>query len=338
VGQLTPWQPRALWAGHLLLHRVEALVALTRPCRVDEFIHLVLQALTHGDTLAALEERLHLEGPLLRQVLRQLEAEGLAHPEPGPRWVPTALARQALDQGSYLQVRSERRVFYFVEGDPPAPPPHFLHLDNPNCDPWPAAEDWGFDARLLEACVRRPPEWKHRHSFPADVQGVLGLEAASRPESWERVILDRPERLAAALVVTSVKEGSDRLLGFAVRQEGWVLQAEEPVFVLDAGWQEVFPNLAGEPPPDVWRQAWRAWCQPRNLPAAEVEACTLQRQEHRLRVAAPPRFFERLRATRSDALKGEAWLLADTGRLRSAALVEVVEVGSRPSAVGPRPP
>jgi hypothetical protein len=35
---------------------------------------------------------------------------------------------------------------------------------------------------------------------------------------------------------------------------------------------------------------------------------------------------ERLRAARSDAVKGEAWLLAGTGSVRTAALVELHEM------------
>ena len=75
-------------------------------------------------------------------------------------------------------------------------------------------------------------------------------------------------------------------------------------------------------------QAWRAWCQPRNLPQAECDACRLERQDYRLRVEAGKPLIERLRAARSDALKGEAWLLAGESRLRAAALVDIVEAGT----------
>src|SRR5205823_2754975 len=105
------------------------------------------------------------------------------------------------------------------------------------------------------------------------------------------------------------------------------LNDAEPAFVLGEGWQETFPDLAAAPARDVWRQAWRAWCQPRGLPAGEVEACVLERQDHRLRVVPTPRLLERLRADRSEALRGEAWLLAGSGVLRSAAQIEIA--GSR---------
>jgi hypothetical protein len=139
------------------------------------------------------------------------------------------------------------------------------------------------------------------------------------------VILDRPEHLFAFLTLTGEEGGAERLLGFAVRQDGWVLQAAPPAFALGPDWRDQFPQLGDEVPLDAWRQAWRVWCQPRGLPPAEVEACPLEPQDHRLRVLAPRRLVERLRAARSDALKGEAWLLAGTGNLRRLALLDLVE-------------
>ena len=46
---------------------------------------------------------------------------------------------------------------------------------------------------------------------------------------------------------------------------------------------------------------------------------------HQLRVFAPDRFIHRLQQARSDALKGDAWLLAGEGRIRAAAQLEIVE-------------
>src|SRR5262249_58781687 len=90
-------------------------------------------------------------------------------------------------------------------------------------------------------------------------------------------------------------------------------------------WQEIFRDLASEPPLEVWQQAWRTWCQPRGVPPAEISACVLERRDYRLRVQVPKRLLDRLRATRSDALKGEAWLLPETGDIRPAALIEIHE-------------
>lgn len=328
--QLASWQPRAIWVGHLLLHQVEALVGLTRSCRPDPFTLLTLKALASGPTLAALEKRLHLERALVRQLLRQLEADRLAEAVPSDQWTLTPLGRQALDEGSYLGIGYQRRVFYFVESEESGQAPSYLHLAQPLCDPWPAAANWGFDVGLLEASIHRSTEWKQAHGFPQEVHSVLGIEATSpggpaQAESWQRVILDRPERLATALALTGRPGEGERLVGFAVQPGSWTLQTAEPAFVLGAAWPEVFPDLAQEVSVDLWRQAWRTWCQPRNLPAPDVEACALQQRDYHLSVLVPHRLLDRLRSARSDALKGEAWLLAGTGRLRAAALLDVVE-------------
>ncbi|HEV3444311.1 MAG TPA: hypothetical protein VG099_06685, partial [Gemmataceae bacterium] len=42
--QLAPFRPSALWVGHLLLHRVEALVSAQRPCPIDPIALFVLRA------------------------------------------------------------------------------------------------------------------------------------------------------------------------------------------------------------------------------------------------------------------------------------------------------
>ena len=78
-----------------------------------------------------------------------------------------------------------------------------------------------------------------------------------------------------------------------------------------------------EPPLAAWHAAWSGWCQRRSLPTVEVEACILDHQANLVRVRAPARLLDRLRAARSDALKGEAWLLAGTGRARMAARIEL---------------
>src|SRR5262249_604301 len=144
----------------------------------------------------------------------------------------------------------------------------FLPLNPRLAAPWVAAEGWQFDPAALEACLRRPPEWKRRYGFPEEVSRVLGVGGA-RPAAdgepaldWRQVMLDRREHLLAVFVLVSAEQGQaggERLLGFPVRQEGWVLQLAEPALRLDAGWGEVFPEVAAEPPAEECRQAWRTW-------------------------------------------------------------------------------
>src|SRR5262249_8253388 len=149
--------------------------------------------------------------------------------------------------------------------------------------PWPAGEGWWFDPDILRACLRQPPEWKQRFGFPAEVEQVLDLEVAPpsptnhQPPAWQRVILDPPERLLAAVLVTAGEGGRPGPVGFAARQEGWALQGAEPAFTVREGWEPLFPELAEEPAPELWRQAWWGWCQPRGFSQDDANACTLER-------------------------------------------------------------
>ena len=343
--QLSFVSPRALWVGHLLLHRVEALAALQLVFRLDPILLFVLKALAlvRRRTLQELDGQLHLGVPLVRQLLRHLEVEQLVLAEEDGTWSLTQLGSQAFIQGSYTRAGCQRRTFYFVENERSSQPPHFLNFRyQPAALAWPAVDGCRFEPAHLQACVHKPAEWKRGHGFPLEVQHILDNSSAQGSSTWpapawQRVILDHPERLLTALVSAPTGQRTERLLGFAVQPEGWVLQAGQSAFVVDGHWQEVFPDLAVDLSMDQWRHAWRAWCQPRGLPAAEVDSCFLERQGHRLRVTAGPHLIERLRAARSDVFRGDAWLLAGTGRVRTAAQLELAQAKQeRPSSHTPR--
>jgi hypothetical protein len=340
--QLAAHRPEEVWVGHLALHRVEALVELTRPCRPDPFARHLLTAVRleqtrprdppaagecrpPGEALRRLDERLHLGRPLLRQALRALAAEGLLA-EGGPGgWALTPLAEQALERGEYPRRSQERRSFHFVQPRDGGASPHFVNLNSRGDAPTPVSEAWDFDPAALVASLAREAEWKARYGFPAEVSAVLGGPAGAPVAAWQEVIVHRPERLLVVLVRVAGAGGAGRLLAFAARQEGWALQGGAPAFAVEGRWDELFPELTAGLPPRAWRQAWLAWCQPRGLPAGEPESCTLEPSRERLRVHAPARLIDRLREARSDAVKGEAWLLAGEGPLRRAARIELVE-------------
>jgi hypothetical protein len=361
--QLARFRPQRLWVAHFILHKLEALVRITQSRPLDPFTAMLLKALAARSpapgprpgeqVLNDLDSFLHLGRQVLGQALRALGTEGLVRATPDGSWALTPLGRHALEHRAYSLPRYERQVFYFVDrpadrpalgpGFPTPPEPHFLALHNSGGAPWPVAEGAVFDVRVLEACLGRPAEWKLRHGFPPEVQEVVGVGPAARgeagegnsPPAWQRVMVDRPERFSAALVLVGAEAGgvgrpapgAGRLIGFPVRPDGWVLATAEPLFAVDEAWAEVFPELAAEPAPELWRRAWQSWCEPRDLPAGEVNACVLERRGERLRVTAPASMIERLRAARSDALKGETWLLAGEGPTRAAALVELAAAG-----------
>jgi hypothetical protein len=328
--ELAPRQPRRLAFARLLLHRVEALVVVPGSQPLDPWQRALLR-LIHarapgGDLEQSLSD-LILEQQVLARMLHELTADDLVNRNGTGVWRLTSAGRHALETGARATAEEERRIFFFVEHSPRQRPPHFVALRShaaatPPLAPEPAA--CSFDVACLEACIRQTPQWKAQHGFPADVQALLLPRGDAPPEeNWRRVILDALESLALVFIQTLSVEGRPRVLGFPVRAEGWALEVE-PALTLGPGWEDVLPDLAEEPPPEAWRQAWQAWCQPRSLPPADVDACRLERVDHRLLVHAPSRLIERLRAARSDAIKQEAWLLAGTGRTRLASQLELL--------------
>jgi hypothetical protein len=329
--QLAPLRPRALWVAHLFLHHVEAHVRVGRPCRPDRLSRLALEAVALSAP-GPVHERLHLGPQAAGRVLRELEQAGLVKSaETG--LVLTGLGASVRQHGEYSRVTYERRAFYFVDGAVP----RFLALRPGAATSWPAAADWHFDVAWLKECLLRPAEWKRCHGFPLDVDEVVDLmespPAGGEPADptapdgatdWQRVVLDRAERLLVALVLAPDSGGGERLLGFSVQQRDWSVDTTRPVLELGSCWQETFSPLREDPAAERWRQAWRGWALGSGLPVPEVDACRLERVGHRLRVLAPKAVIDRLRAARAEALRGDTWLLAGEERLRAAAAIEIV--------------
>jgi hypothetical protein len=313
--ELTPYRPLRFWLAHLRLHRVEALALTARTCPLDALRREVIRSLAAGCRPEGLDPG------FLSRLTRELTGAGLlAATESGPR--PTDAGRQSLQTGVVTVRNTERREFCFLDNREVGRPPHALRVlrrGTPADPPGP----WDFDPGLLRSAVRQGERWKEGFGVPADVTDVC--LPGSGEADWRSVVLDRAEHLFAAVVEVPAAEGGPRLLGFAARTEGWLLDARHPAIEAGEGWEEALPDLAADPPEEAWRAAWHAWGQPRSLPAAETRACQLEQSGHVLRVSAPPKLIARLRETRSDALKGEAWILAGAGRARAAARVELTE-------------
>lgn len=319
--QLSGQQPRQLWLSHLRIHRIEGLVRVRRTQPLDPwqraFLHL-LDARAAGDPKSALDD-LQMDRQILTRFCRQLTEAGLVQTNGTGAWELTAAGRQALATGARAIAEEERRAFCFVDNTDVHHPPHFLPILGALTQP--PTEARPFDPAHLESCVRQTAEWKSRYHFPMDVEALLPPRSEESPaENWRRVFVDSPQQLTFAFI--RPPDGAP-LLGFLVHPEGWKLEAE-PVLRLTEGWSEALPDLAAEPALEAWRQAWQEWSHPRGLPANEVDACRLERVDHRLLVHAPPRLIERLRTARSDAVKGESWLLAGSGRTRAAAQIELL--------------
>src|SRR5262245_15884566 len=298
---LERWRPRAVWLHHLLLHHIDAHVTVSQSPALDNLNRLLLESLESGPDVAALAATLALDVPLLTRLLVDLKSAGfvLKHEE---RWTLTDVGQRALAAQHPICTQQERRTFYFTQGDERHPGARFLPLDRPSSVPSLDHEGWHFDLQALHDCLGRDAAWKQAHGFPTDVRSL-----AKGGEVWQRIVLDRGEQLSLVCLQT---EEQDRLLGFSVQTSSWQLHGERAVLALGSNWRESLPELTDQLTVEEWRQAWRAWGQPRGLPAGEIEACHLEQHGVRLRVQAPRPLIERLRSARSDALKGEAWLLA----------------------------
>jgi hypothetical protein len=322
-------QPQQLWFGRLLLHRVEASVRVAQRRSLDPWQRALLRLLSTRVPCAGGPENhladLHMDRQVLAQFIRELTDAGLLYRNGTGRWDLSSMGHQTLETGSLSVASEERRTLYFVDNTPLHRPPHFFPVRQPVravADAGIEAASARFDVSYLEACIQQSAEWKTRYHFPTDIEAFLPPRSEEPAASWQRVVLDSLELLPLVLVRTVADGGEPVVLGFAVRAEGWILE-KEPLLALAEGWQDVLPELVAEPAPEAWRQAWQTWCQPRGLPRAEVEACRLERADHRLLVHAPPQLIERLRTARSDAIKHEAWLLAGGGRTRLTAQIDL---------------
>ncbi len=329
--ELAARKPQQLRLSHLLVHRVEALVLVRRPRPLDRWqrslLALASTHLSHGGELLNSLTALQMDVQVLGQLVRELAESGLLHRNGSGRWQMTPEGRHALETGAVSIATEERRTFPFVDNSALGRPPHFLPLElGPPRLAEPAAPEaasCSFEAASLEACIGQTLQWKARLHFPTDVESLLPPRPDESPAvNWRRVILDTVEHRLCAFIHTAPSSAAPRLVGFSVRPEGWTVEPQ-PLLALADGWEEALPDLAEEPSPQLWQQAWQSWAHPRSLPQAEVTACRLERVDHRLLVHAPPRLIDRLRAARSDAIKQEAWLLAGEGRTRTAAQIEL---------------
>jgi hypothetical protein len=313
--ELAPWRPLRLWLCHLLFHRVEALADVLRSYRLDDLRLEVLRSLVAGRQPAGLDPG------LFARLTRELTAAGLFS-RAGAGLQLTDAGRHAVADGSVAVAALERREFFFIDNRAVQRSPHFVRLSVRGTSVVPP-EHWEFDPVLLQSAVGREAAWKKAFGFPEEVN-AFRLPVGNDPD-WRSIVFDQAEYLFTIFVEVETTPNGAQLLGFAGRTIGWTLQSNEPALALGRQWEEALPDLTTAPDEAAWRTTWQAWGQQRALPAGEMMACRLERSGLLLRVEAPHKLIARLREDRSDALKGETWLLAGAGRTRAAARVELTE-------------
>lgn len=326
---LAPFAPRDLWVGHLLLHRLEVLAEISEPEKTDPLTLLVLHALSlvHAanhrpydpDWLPHLDERLHLGPAILQQLVHGLQNQALLTPHTSL----TELGRQVLSSGHLPRRLWKRRQLTFMERLRPDGerllPPHYLPLQGGSGPPWHPDDAGGFHLDWLFASSQQSAAWKDQWDFPRNVLNVADpAQPGDVPPPWQRVVVDRPERQSMVLATSGL---DDKLLGFAVRPEGWELNPT-PVLTLPAPARAEFPELSMAA--DFWHHAWLAFAKARALPDAEAQAARLRLSGLDLHVAVAPALHARLTAAKSDLLKPDNFLLGGEGYLRAVVQVHIV--------------
>ncbi len=330
--QLAPHEPRNLWFAHLFIHRVEAPVRFRTTRKLQTLHHLTLHAMelerrqtkSSAQLLAGLESRLHLPAQAIVRILRLLSNDGLVAKGDSGEWSLTADGLKAKETGEYVGHDSGRNVFPFLErldqDSNRLAPPHFLNVQSAAVGTkWEVTDDKGFDLALLHDCVQQDAAWKRRFAFPLEIEQIVDADTTCRMMPWQRVIVDRPERVAVVLALTT-----DRLLAFAVQEEGWLLLASAPLFSLDDCWPDLLPTIAQQPDDQLRQQGWQELCQSRGIPEEEIDHCELKMDATTLRVQAEPSLANHFRGQR-DLPKDGLWTLVGDGLLRPIVRIKLLK-------------
>jgi hypothetical protein len=340
--QLTSFEPQGLRVGYLFLHRLEVPACWLERKPLDPLLLLVLDALvleqkrdaTSTDQLGSrLRQRLSLDIPVVLRLMHALaELQLIKNQTPSaglaPSWLVTEQGQAALQTKTVWSRESRRGTFPFIERLGPTgqrlAPPHYVRILDAPASPRLVEDAATFAVAWLHTCLDQSPEWKKTFGFPLEVRSFEAVtQEAPAPASWNHVILDRAERLL--VVLFQGPKPKEDLLGFAIRPEGWVLNAAEPILHLPADARTVFWEQDQSAAFDLWQRAWLSWCRIRNLPLDYAQECSLALVEERLRIAAPEQLIRYLQIGKSEILKGETWLLAGEGYVRQAARLEVVQ-------------
>jgi hypothetical protein len=313
--QLLPLNPHAIWVGHLLVHRVEALVRTEQSRPIDPPVRAVLGALAErAQDISSLEKRLGLQRQFLFQVLRELSAMGLASDRPSG-WEVTEAGSHAHLSGHCLQPTYKRRTFHFL--CLPNASPIYVSLTTSAAELWTGSVPSQFDPGLLNQCARQSETWKTRSGFPKEVvQVVAPDDPLLLAAAWQKVVVSQPLQHSAVLVACG-KSDEESLRAFTYRRDAWGLDTSQPAFSFGREWRETIPKLAAEVPAETLQNAWREWCEGKGISPADTNACRLEVEGCALHVFASPGIVSRV------GDKERKWLLLGDETIRRALEVKV---------------
>lgn len=329
--RLAPYRPLNLWISYLVVQRVEVLTRVRSSCDLDPLLRPALAVLVDRPLAQAeLQRRLHFGSQLAWQVTRLLERHGLSVRDPDGRITLTERGLASLRQRTVSVEQYERRTFVFLRSSGTHRAPVLAKLESRPRHAWPVGDDWQFDVSQLDACVRQGNDWKTHHSFPMEVVEIVppaGPNNAARPApdvpDRQRAFVIHAERLPAALIRTSAKNGRDEWLAFEFQQQGWHLQDNTPVLTIGEEWTELLPELVEPIPITAWRAAWQSWLESRGIVDPDIASCHLERSTTQLHIRATPALVERFRSVIRPAVQSDIWLLAGEGRFREALHVDL---------------
>jgi hypothetical protein len=300
--QFSPLRPTGIWAGHILIQHIELLTQTEVPIDLDPLSRFLLEEINRSGAASVerLRDQLHL-GDAYGLLLDDLAQSGLVSIVENACEL-TQSGRHALEHGFYLAPRYRRQSFRFLDLRPHAEPYRIAEADTLPKSIWP--ENLNVQQGLTIEAVR---------PFLPEVTIISLTEMSGPTDVWQRIPVIRADRLSVAVVLVASEAGPQlHLLG--LKPESWTVPVLEPLLTLPG---HALPSTSAT----SWQRAWKDWCVSRQIPEDEITACTLERDQHRLRIQAPQSVLDRLKAARSDVFKGDSWLVAGEGLWREGALI-----------------
>jgi hypothetical protein len=316
-------RPDGLWFARLLLHHIEALVAVEPTQTLDLFETAVLRAISRlgpAATLQELDRILHLGPKMLTAVLQDLRRHGLVTATVANFQLSTE-AGARLRAGNFEELNEKRLSFHFLINDDPGIPPEYLDVRSAICQPLHSIPDWTFDPAILQLCITQSEEWKAKRGFPRTVRRLIQFprDSVDRHEGpadpvrdWSKVIYDRPECVCCAIVRI---DEQPKLIAYAVDNNDGRLHVEQPVFELKQDVAVLFNDLDTCATMEAWQQALTDWCLEHAIAFEDAHAMIVEVRGADLQVAGPPESLKRLWERLAKLPPSETWLMAGKGRL-----------------------